>query len=152
VQRAPKCFNPRSRAGAWIETFWRPLHGRTPPVPTGARRFLFNIVQYPGCGAFFPPACWLALERFTGRVCGVSLASLVRPEVGHITQICVSPSLRGQGLGYELLRRSLETLALSGAARVSLTVSAANESAVSFYNRLGFFVLHSFPALVWSGF
>ena len=43
----------------------------------GARRFLMNIVQYPGCGSFFQPASIVALEPETGRLCGVSLASLV---------------------------------------------------------------------------
>ncbi len=118
----------------------------------GARRFLFNIVQYPGCGAFFPPGCWVALERMTGRVCGVSLASLVGEEVGHITQICVSPGMRGVGVGSELLRRSVEALGQSGARRVSLTVTKANEGAVKLYERVGFEVRKEFQALVWEGF
>ena len=117
----------------------------------GARRFLFNIVQYPGCGAFFPPGCWVALERKTGRMCGVSLASLVSAEVGHITQICVSPEMRGQGLGTELLRRSVEALGQSGAERVSLTVTKANEGAVRLYEGMGFGVKKEFDALVWQG-
>ena len=28
----------------------------------GARRFLYNIVQYPGCGAFYRPASFAAFE------------------------------------------------------------------------------------------
>lgn len=115
----------------------------------GARRFLYNIVQYPGCGAFFAPGCWVALERKTGRLCGVSLVSLVAAEVGHITQICVGPALRGLGVGSELLRRSVESLALAGARRVSLAVTAANEGAVRLYERMGFGVLKEFEALVW---
>ena len=57
----------------------------------GARRFLYNIVQYPGCGTFYRPASYAAFEAATGQLCGISLASLVAPECGHITQICVSP-------------------------------------------------------------
>ena len=63
---------------------------------SGARRFLYNIVQYPGCGSFFRPASLVALERDTGELAGLSLASVVAPEVGHITQICVAPSHRGE--------------------------------------------------------
>ncbi|MGD0014348.1 MAG: GNAT family N-acetyltransferase [Bryobacteraceae bacterium] len=118
----------------------------------GARRFLFNIVQYPGCGAFFEPAAWVALDSASGRVCGVSLTSMVAEDVGHVTQICVSPALRGQGVGYELLRRSLESLAETGARRVSLTVTTANENAVRLYENVGFRTLHHFPAFVWEGF
>jgi ribosomal protein S18 acetylase RimI-like enzyme len=73
----------------------------------GARRFLFNIVQYPGCGTFFKPASVAAFDRLTGRICGICLASLVMPYCGHITQICVAPWVRGAGVGYELLRQSL---------------------------------------------
>ena len=103
----------------------------------GARRFLFNIVQYPGCGAFFRPASFAAFEAPGGRLCGISLASLVAPECGHITQICVSPAVRGTGIGHELLRRSLITLRDMGCHSASLTVTAANE-AVRLYERVGF--------------
>src|SRR5436190_4522788 len=76
----------------------------------GARRFLYNIVQYPGCGAFYRPASYAAFEGATGRLCGISLSSLVAPASGHITQICVSPTVRGTGIGHALLRQSLRTL------------------------------------------
>jgi ribosomal protein S18 acetylase RimI-like enzyme len=118
----------------------------------GARRFLFNIVQYPGCGTFFQPASWVALDRVSGRVAGVSLTSLVGEEVGHVTQICTSPAARGKGVGYELLRRSLVSLAEAGATSASLTVTAANEHAVQLYERVGFEILRRFPAFVWEGF
>jgi len=118
----------------------------------GARRFLFNIVQYPGCGTFFQPASWAAIHRETGRVCGISLASLVADKVGHVTQICVGPWMQHCGVGYELLRRSLESLAQSEARRISLTVTAANQEAVRLYQRVGFRVARQFPALVWEGF
>ncbi len=117
----------------------------------GARRFLFNIVQYPGCGAFYQPASWLALDRVTGRVCGISLTSMVASNVGHVTQVCVAPTVRSSGVGYELLRRSLESLASSGARSVSLTVTAANENAVQLYRSMGFEIVKRFPAFVWDG-
>jgi ribosomal protein S18 acetylase RimI-like enzyme len=118
----------------------------------GARRFLFNIVQYPGCGTFFQPASWVALDRKGGRLCGISLTSMVAQEFGHVTQVCTSPAMRGTGVGYELLRRSLESLAGTRARKVSLTVTAANENAVALYEKMGFRVLKRFPAFVWEGF
>ena len=118
----------------------------------GARRFLLNIVQYPGCGAFFQPGSFLALESDSGELVGMSLASLVASNVGHITQICVLPRARGQGIGYELLRRSMDGLAARGCRKVSLTVTADNTEAVSLYERLGFSIAHSFAAYVWEGF
>jgi len=118
----------------------------------GARRFLHNIVQYPGCGAFYRPASYAAFEAVSGKLCGISLASLVAPEAGHVTQICVNPSVRGTGIGHELLRQSLTTLRDMGCNSASLTVTTANEDAVALYVRVGFKTVRRFSAYVWEGF
>ena len=118
----------------------------------GARRFLYNIVQYPGCGAFYRPASYAAFEAQSGTLCGISLASLVALDCGHITQICVSKAVRGTGVGYELLRRSLTTLHDAQCRSASLTVTAANHSAVQLYEQTGFETLRRFQAYVWEGF
>jgi ribosomal protein S18 acetylase RimI-like enzyme len=122
---------------------------RTAP---GARRFLHNVIQYPGCGNFYRPASYAAFEASSGRICGVSLASLVAPQSGHITQICVSPAVRGTGVGHALLRQSLAALRDAGCRSVSLTVTAANEDAVALYERVGFRTIERFVALVWEGY
>jgi ribosomal protein S18 acetylase RimI-like enzyme len=118
----------------------------------GARRFLHNIVQFPGCGTFYRPASFAAFDALSGKMCGVSLASIVSPDVGHITQICVAPSARGTGTGHELLRQSLTTLREMGCHSASLTVTAANEDAVHLYERVGFQTVRQFSAYVWEGF
>ncbi len=41
--------------------------------PSGARRFLTNIIQYPGCGSFFQPASFVALDQASGKLCGICL-------------------------------------------------------------------------------
>ena len=115
----------------------------------GARRFLTNIVQYPGCGAFFAPASFLALDCADGSACGVCLSSMVAPGSGHITQVCVTPPHRGAGLGRELVRRSLLALAAHGARTASLTVTAANTAAIRLYGELGFVNRRRFAAYVW---
>lgn len=117
--------------------------------PAGARRFLANIVQYPGCGSFFAPASFLAWDQAQRTLCGISLSSLVAPEVGHITQICVAPSHQGRGIGYELLRRSLAALAGCGCRKASLTVTSANAAAIRLYQRVGFQTRRDFAAYVW---
>jgi ribosomal protein S18 acetylase RimI-like enzyme len=116
--------------------------------PAGARRFLLNIVQYPGCGTFFQPASFVAVEA-GGRMCGICLSSLVQDGIGHVTQICVTPEVRGTGVGYSLLRRSLQALNRNGCSRVSLTVTAANQQAIELYERVGFNKTRSFAAYVW---
>ena len=118
----------------------------------GARRFLHNIVQYPGCGSFFRQASFAAFEPSRGVLCGISLTSLVSQEFGHITQICVSPEVKGSGVGYALLRQSLLALRDVGCRAATLTVTAANEGAVELYKRVGFQTVRRFSAYVWEGF
>ncbi len=120
--------------------------------PAGARRFLMNIVQYPGCGSFFQPASFVAVDPRTGRLLGICLTSLVAADIGHITQVCVSKAARGTGVGYELLRRSLLAFARHKCLRVSLTVTGANKSAIQLYERMGFTKRREFSAYVWEGF
>ena len=118
----------------------------------GARRFLYNIVQYPGCGSFFGPGSFVAWDRAERALCGVSLASMVAEEVGHITQICVASTHRGAGLGYELLRRSLVALQHGNIRVATLTVTTANREAIRLYERMGFETVRNFRAFVWEGF
>lgn len=118
---------------------------------SGARRFLQNIVNYPGCGVFSREASIAAFDGYSGQLCGVCLTGLVSPEAGHITQLCVSPNMRGSRVGYELMRRSAEALAGTGCRWASLTVSAANTGALGLYERSGFTRVRCFPAYIWQG-
>jgi ribosomal protein S18 acetylase RimI-like enzyme len=116
--------------------------------PSGARRFLNNIVQYPGCGTFFAPASYAASDG-KGALCGMSLASLVSDTTGHITQICLTPAQRGKGVGYALLRRSMLALAAHGCHTVGLTVTSTNTGAIRLYEQMGFTDRREFAAYVW---
>lgn len=120
--------------------------------PGGARRFLMNIVQYPGCGAFYQPASFVAVDPSSGQLLGICLSSLVAEDVGHITQVCVSKAARHKSIGYELLRRSLESLARNRCRWASLTVTAANRRANQVYEQMGFIKRREFSAYVWDGF
>jgi ribosomal protein S18 acetylase RimI-like enzyme len=115
----------------------------------GARRFLTNIVQYPGCGTFFQPGSMVAFDVASGWVAGVVLTSFVAPRTGHITQLGVMPQAQGMGLGRELLLRAMDGLYRHGAKRVSLTVTAANTGAVELYKRAGFREVRRFLAYMW---
>jgi ribosomal protein S18 acetylase RimI-like enzyme len=118
----------------------------------GARRFLNNIVRFPGCGRFSAPGSFAAIDDYTGRLCGICLSGLVSATSGHITQICVLPAVRGTHVGYELLRRSLLSVVDLGCQSVSLTVTNSNAGAVQLYQGIGFKVHSTFPALVWEDF
>jgi ribosomal protein S18 acetylase RimI-like enzyme len=117
----------------------------------GARHFLTNIIQFPGCGHFSSRASLVAIDKVSGHVCGVSLASMVSERSGHVTQLCVLPESRGTGLGYELMRQSMTRLIDFGCDSISLTVTAANTEALRLYESIGFTVSSLFPALVWEG-
>jgi ribosomal protein S18 acetylase RimI-like enzyme len=117
----------------------------------GARRFLHNIVNYPGCGIFLPAASLVARAP-DGKLAGVVLSSMVAEDTGHITQVCVAPEWQGQRVGYELMRRSMTLQKESGCTRSSLTVTGSNGNAVQLYQRIGFRAVRRFPACVWEGF
>jgi len=118
----------------------------------GARRFIYNIVQFPGCGTFFQPGSFVAFDLETGWLAGIVLASFVGDEVGHITQLCVTPGVRGRGLGYELLRQAAGALRLHGAKRISLTVTGGNGDAIRLYERCGFREMRRFSAYMWDAY
>ena len=102
----------------------------------------------------FQPVTWKAvgLRAKTSRLCGICLASLVNADVGHITQVCVSKAVRGSGVGYELVRCSLRSLAKHACRKASLTVTATNKEAIQLYERMGFRKVREFAAFVWEGF
>lgn len=114
----------------------------------GARRFIQNIAQYPGCGIFLPEASWLAFDA--DGVCGLTMATRVSPSSGHIAQVCVSQRCQGKGVGRKLVRRSMSSLARFGLREVSLTVTESNTRATRLYASMNFKTIHRFDAFVWS--
>ena len=112
----------------------------------GARKFLHNIVQFPGCGVFHAAASVTAYDRRDGRLCGMVLSSVVAESSGHVTQLCVHPDYQRMGLGHELLRNAISLLQCK---TVSLTVTTDNRSARMLYERFGFLVAKQFAAYVW---
>ncbi|MGD0506907.1 MAG: GNAT family N-acetyltransferase [Terriglobales bacterium] len=118
---------------------------------TGSLRFLNNIVRFPGCGTFDPQASFVVLDRRTRTLIGLILCSLVRPDVGHITQVCVLPEYRSAGLGEAMLAASTRNLRGRGFRCISLTVTEANDRAIALYKRIGFESIRVFDAFVWEG-
>ncbi len=115
----------------------------------GAQRFLHNIVRFPGCGIFDPQSSWLLRRTSTRELLGVLLCSRVRQDSAHITQLCISPALRGLGLGPALLHHCIAGLENSGVASLSLTVTESNTGARRIYEQYGFRTVHRFDAMVW---
>ena len=117
----------------------------------GSLRFLNNIVRFPGCGAFDPRASFVVFQQRTRTLAGLILCSQVRPDVGHITQVCVLPEYRSAGLGEAMLAASTKNLSERGFRFISLTVTEANDRAIALYKRIGFKSTRVFDAFVWEG-
>ncbi len=126
---------------ASINDQYRTLHG--------AQRFLHNIIRFPGCGVFDPESSWTLRNSHTLAIEAILLCSRVRPDVGHITPLCVSPSLQGHGLGQTLLEHCAADGDQRGLRNLTLTVTEANTAALHLYERNGFTTLHRFEAMVW---
>lgn len=118
---------------------------------TGSMRFLNNIVRFPGCGTFDPKASFVVFQRRTHTLVGLILCSQVRPDVAHITQVCVLPEHRSAGLGEAMLAASTRNLRARGFRFISLTVTEANDRAIALYKRIGFDSTRVFDAFVWEG-
>lgn len=118
---------------------------------TGSLRFLNNIVRFPGCGTFDPQSSFVVFQRHTRTLIGLILCSKVRPDVGHITQVCVLPEHRSAGLGVAMLAATTRNLRARGFHFISLTVTEANDRAIALYKRIGFEATRVFDAFVWEG-
>jgi ribosomal protein S18 acetylase RimI-like enzyme len=118
---------------------------------TGSLRFLNNIVRFPGCGTFDAQSSFVVFHRRTRTLVGMILCSLVRPDVGHITQVCVLPEYRSAGLGEVMMAASTRNLRGRGLRFISLTVTEANARAITLYKRIGFESTRVFDAFVWEG-
>ena len=152
AQLIHRCYANHMDAG--INDQYRTLHG--------AQRFLHNIIRFPGCGVFDPENSWVLRDADaplqsngsgdtsarTPPIEAVLLCSKVRADVDHITQICIAPSLRGQGLGKVMLEHCAREGMKRGVRQLSLTVTEANVPALRLYERNGFFTMHRFEAMV----
>lgn len=123
-----------------INDQYRTLHG--------SLRFLHNIVRFPGCGVFEAHNSWVLTEGVAGAPVAVVLCSRVAPDVAHVTQLCVAPRERGNGLGRKLLRHCMAEMRGTRTRAISLTVTEENRGAARLYRDLGFGVRHRFDAMV----
>jgi ribosomal protein S18 acetylase RimI-like enzyme len=124
-----------------INDQYRSLHG--------AQRFLHNIVRFPGCGIFDAENSWILRNARSREFLAMILCSRVRQDSAHVTQLCVSPALRGLGLGPALLHHCILGMQAAGVHSVSLTVTESNDGARRLYEQHGFRVAHRFDAMVW---
>jgi ribosomal protein S18 acetylase RimI-like enzyme len=115
----------------------------------GAERFLHNIIRFPGCGFFDAGASRVVVQANSGEMVGLLLCSRVRSDIAHITQLCVAPGFRGQGVAHAMLDANQAHLHYQRFAAITLTVTEQNLAAVDLYSQRGLQLRHDFEAFVW---
>jgi len=115
----------------------------------GSLRFLHNIVRFAGCGVFSPQVSHVVVERSTRELVALVLGSRVSPQSGHITQLCVHPDFRRNGIARMLLSVAGAHFMRQGVSEISLTVTEANTQAIELYESEGYDCIHTFDAAVW---
>ena len=81
---------------------------------TGSLRFLNNIIRFPGCGVFDEASSFVAVHRLTRTNIGLILCSRVKDDTGHVTQVCLFPEYRSQGIGEHLIAATRDALRQRG--------------------------------------
>jgi ribosomal protein S18 acetylase RimI-like enzyme len=167
VRRIPPIALPQGvRIRPWLEQDYQPAAGVITTAyrahidseindqyrtHAGSIRFLNNIVRFPGCGVFDAESSFVALQLSTNAVVGLILCSRVRDDVGHVTQVCLLPEYRRQGIGDNLIACAANSLRNRHCNLLTLTVTEMNDRAVDLYRRLGFTEMSVFDAFVWEG-
>lgn len=136
------CEAYRNHPDSLINDQYRSVHG--------SMRFLNNIVRYSGCGTFSAPVSHVLVHRSNREFVGLVLGSRVSPQSGHITQVCVHPHYRRQGMARMLLAVAAFHFMRQGATEISLTVTQANQQAIELYVAEGYTCNHRFDAAVWT--
>jgi ribosomal protein S18 acetylase RimI-like enzyme len=135
------CEAYRDHPDSLINDQYRSVHG--------SMRFLNNIVRYSGCGAFSAQVSHVVAHRTNREFVALVLGSRVSPGSGHITQVCVHPAYRRQGMARMLLSVAAFHFMRQGATEISLTVTEANQQAIDLYFAEGYTCGHKFDAAVW---
>lgn len=96
---------------------------------------------------FLPLSTWLAVSDMNAIVGPIPVGTIqgVTPSqcVGAIQNVGVVPEFRGFGLGKALLVKSLHGFQESGLKRVTLSVTARNQNALTLYHKCGFRTFHT---------
>lgn len=86
------------------------------------------------------PEKWqLSLAAWSsGRPIGYAIVSKKEPTCAHLHHFAVAPSVRGRGIGRELLARAEANAGERGCVRMTLKVATESAGAIRFYERNGF--------------
>jgi len=114
-------------------------------LPQEWRRYVHNLVAYPGCGRFDRTATRVMRDD-DGRMAALVMMTALGPGVAHVAQVAVHPDHRGRGLAGKLLERALGMAYAAGRSRTTLLVEEGASAARTLYARRGFRFCASFIA------
>ena len=122
---------------------------RTVQTVAGARRFLYNIVQFPGCGTFFRPGSFVAFDPQSGWMAGIVLVSFVGGRCGtHHTTVCDATGA-GPGTGLRTAARGHQCASYTWREANQPHRNAGEYEAIELYRRCGFQDVRRFLSYVW---
>ncbi len=80
----------------------------------------------------------LAEDEDSGILVGYAVTTISSENVGEIDSIYVEGEYRLQGIGNELMKRSLEWMDRKAVKTRKVVIATSNQKAISFYERFGF--------------
>jgi ribosomal protein S18 acetylase RimI-like enzyme len=132
-----------------MERLWRFLYAHHTEVSTATVPFVSADERWPARLREFrqsldDEAGVFLVADDGGQPVGFAFSTMRAPSpifaggpVGELEVLVVAPERRGEGIGEELTRSSLDGLRELGATTLRVVVVAGNESALGFYRRLG---------------
>ncbi len=103
----------------------------------------FDLEKMEGMRKWFPPGCFIAIK--SKMMVGFILSMLRKSQLGHIISIAVHPEYHRQGIGTELVKRSMSVFRQQRVTGIRLEVNVENRGAISLYRSLGFRVDQRIP-------
>ena len=106
------------------------------------RRGLMQILDNPDVGL-------ILVARQKNQIVGMvnllfTVSTALGERVALLEDLVIAPNQRGNGIGSQLLKQTIETARLHNCHRITLLTDLANESAQRFYRKHGF----SFSAMI----
>jgi ribosomal protein S18 acetylase RimI-like enzyme len=132
-----------------MEALWRSLYAHHVEVATATVPFVPADERWPERLREFrqsvdDDAAVFLIAEAGGEPLGFAFSVLRSPSpifaggaIGELEVLVVAPERRGEGIGEELTRRSLDGLRERGATTLRVVVLAGNDAAMRFYRRLG---------------
>ena len=118
----------------------------------GARHFLMNIIQFPGCGAFPRKRLWWPWTTAAGAFAEHVFPARYRRIQDTLLSCAHCRLFAARGLGMNCCGNRCCRRWILGVKRLALPLRQKTRKRWGFIRSMGFHTSSQFPALVWEGF